>query len=380
MGCCQLQKNSEITTTEIETTKVKSRNKTTINYKNEGGLLNLNTANNTLFKEEDIYNTSNPEEIGAPLEIAKEMPIDSIYFKVKASSEEKMYPIWVEKGTVIQIRVSGKWNCLEDLEDFNCEGAKITIEEINDNFNLGALCGFILGGEAFSITENCSFTSQCSGPLILYQNNGNFLVSPIGFLHFFIHGAVHMSLIEIETKLGWEITLIDTCSDKTYMKEEEKKLIYILNKLRSNPQLFAKLYIENKKQQSDAYIETYEYLTNCEPREVFQTNEAIYKVAKNHAIDMGENKMTGHISSNGNDINTRFANEDLHPTTIPFGENCSYGLMDTMSIVIQLIVDEGHPNKGHRHNLMNKDYNFIGVSIQNHEEYGVNCVQNFAKF
>jgi uncharacterized protein YkwD len=49
-----------------------------------------------------------------------------------------------------------------------------------------------------------------------------------------------------------------------------------------------------------------------------------------------------------------------------------------MEIVLQLLIDHGVPSRGHRKNILNGSSNYVGVSIQPHNGYRFNCVQDFA--
>ncbi len=58
-------------------------------------------------------------------------------------------------------------------------------------------------------------------------------------------------------------------------------------------------------------------------------------------------------------------------------ENISYG-SDGLQVVIDLIVDDGVPDRGHRHNILNPVYREVGIAIGPHRRYGTMCVMDFA--
>lgn len=103
-------------------------------------------------------------------------------------------------------------------------------------------------------------------------------------------------------------------------------------------------------------------------------SEKLYKSAEYHALDMGKAGMTGHDSSDGTSFNTRLTRMYGGWT---FGENCSYGYLEPLDIVIGLLVDDGIPSLGHRKNLLNPKFNRVGIAIRDHKTYGNNCVQDF---
>jgi uncharacterized protein YkwD len=47
-------------------------------------------------------------------------------------------------------------------------------------------------------------------------------------------------------------------------------------------------------------------------------------------------------------------------------------------VVIGLLVDDGVPSRGHRHNILSADARFAGVGCGHHTEYGTMCVIDFA--
>ncbi|MGI5077245.1 CAP domain-containing protein [Treponema maltophilum] len=59
------------------------------------------------------------------------------------------------------------------------------------------------------------------------------------------------------------------------------------------------------------------------------------------------------------------------------GENISYGYNDAKTIVIALLEDDGVPSRGHRNNILNAGFAYIGVGFGPHKKYGYMCVQDF---
>ena len=60
------------------------------------------------------------------------------------------------------------------------------------------------------------------------------------------------------------------------------------------------------------------------------------------------------------------------------GENISYGTNDGRDVVIQLIVDDGVPGRGHRVNIFSPDFRLAGVACGPHPTIRTVCVINFA--
>ena len=55
-------------------------------------------------------------------------------------------------------------------------------------------------------------------------------------------------------------------------------------------------------------------------------------------------------------------------------ELVSLGCYTAKDIVIQLLVDDGVSDRGHRRILLNKDMTHAGVAIDVHPKYGTICV------
>ena len=60
------------------------------------------------------------------------------------------------------------------------------------------------------------------------------------------------------------------------------------------------------------------------------------------------------------------------------GENISYGYDEARLVVMQLIVDDGVPDRGHRNILFNNTFGTAGVACGPHPVYGSMCVIDFA--
>ena len=59
-------------------------------------------------------------------------------------------------------------------------------------------------------------------------------------------------------------------------------------------------------------------------------------------------------------------------------ENIAYGENPAREVVIQLLVDDGVPDRGHRSNLLDGDWGTEGVACGPHRRYGQMCVMDFA--
>lgn len=183
------------------------------------------------------------------------------------------------------------------------------------------------------------------------------------------------------TDLGWtkeELESANTAKDVDYLTDDEKQVIMLCNLARCNGPKFAKTYLDKwleGKTRNEYTRSLYEDLSKITKLPMLKPNEILYSTAKKHAIDMGETGQQGHDSSDGTSFGKRVM-KVYGPHLI--GENCSYGIQDPQEMVIVLLIDDGVKNLGHRKNILNEQFNEIGVSIKPHNSiYKFNSVLDF---
>ena len=59
-------------------------------------------------------------------------------------------------------------------------------------------------------------------------------------------------------------------------------------------------------------------------------------------------------------------------------ENIAYGENAAREVVLQLLVDDGVPNRGHRDALLDPGWGVSGVACGRHRDYGQMCVMDYA--
>ncbi|MDR0707777.1 MAG: CAP domain-containing protein [Treponema sp.] len=192
----------------------------------------------------------------------------------------------------------------------------------------------------------------------------------------------------------WNAALLDTARNADYMSTVEKDIVFELNKARSDPQRYAEEYIKPRL----AYFSGKIYAEPGKPR--ISTNEGMNAVyacigamakqqaapplapergmsfgAQDHVRDLSGN-VAGHMGSDKSDPAKRMSRYGQWTST--WGENIAYGAATGRDIVIDLLIDDGSPNRGHYNNNMNKAFSKIGVAIAPHKGYGTVCVIDFA--
>jgi uncharacterized protein YkwD len=193
---------------------------------------------------------------------------------------------------------------------------------------------------------------------------------------------------------GWDLEALDTARSAGYMSDVEKDVVLEINKARSDPARYAEQYIRPMLK----YFSGNEYrypgeitLITSEGAAAVQACikamkaqsvrppllplEPLALAARDHVKDTGPKGIVGHTGSDGSDPSKRVRR---YAKGLYCGENISYGQGNAQSIVIQFLIDDGVPSRGHRVNIMKADYGFIGDSIGTHKTYRSMCVVDFA--
>ena len=177
----------------------------------------------------------------------------------------------------------------------------------------------------------------------------------------------------------WNAREIDTARGEDYLSESEKEVILLVNKVRTMPALFARKYVESRRGESAAAEECYNELLKWPAQKPLKPSRALSLSSRDHAEDMGKTGAIGHVSTNGKTSTQRVQRYGVFKGayTGPW-ENCSYGFDDPLEIILQLLIDDDVPSRGHRKNIMESQVNFMGTSIRPHKTYSYNCVMDFA--
>ena len=227
------------------------------------------------------------------------------------------------------------------------------------------------------------------------MNKSNRIIIIISFLFFSIYTYAQLNTSSYRPdSANWNIKLLDTARDSSYLSEMGKNVILELNMVRTNPAKYADLYLQpmlpkfddkvfdNDKEiklmteeGASAVIECITELKKQTALNILFPDNRLTQMAKYHAKLQGKTEQTGHNSPNGVTFSER-----LKLFKVKFnlsGENISYGYSNAREIVIQLIVDDGVPSRGHRRNVFGK-FSKVGTAIGVHQKYTYMCVQDFS--
>lgn len=127
----------------------------------------------------------------------------------------------------------------------------------------------------------------------------------------------------------------------------------------------------------DAVDEAIRFLRKQKPLASLNPSRGLAEAAADLAEDQGTSGETGHYGRQSGSMSSRIERYGQWQGGI--GENISYGFKDPRLVVIQLIVDDGVRNRGHRKNIFNPAFRRAGVACGSHAEYGSMCVIDFAE-
>ena len=199
----------------------------------------------------------------------------------------------------------------------------------------------------------------------------------------------------IEKEDPWESIEINTVKDATYLSSIEKKIIIELNKVRTKPEEYAEYYIEpmrdlyrdnilqypgeialRTKEGISALEECIDALKRKKSIGTLNTTKGLHKAAEDHMEDQSNTGRTGHSGSDGSSPSQRMKRYGEWKKTA--GENIAYGNDIARRIVISLLVDDGVPSRGHRKNIMNPEFRYVGVAHGTHPRIRTVTVMDFA--
>lgn len=165
-------------------------------------------------------------------------------------------------------------------------------------------------------------------------------------------------------------------------QDQEKEILELLNAARTNPKKFIEThalpYIQENGLEKNRYAKSLvQDLKETKPMGVLKSAPALTAVARYHAKDMGTTGGLGHTSTDGTPFNIRVRTQSKAQGMI--AENCAYGQTSALDFVMQLLIDDGIESLGHRKNILEAKYQWVGIAIEPHKTYHTNCVMDFAE-
>lgn len=199
------------------------------------------------------------------------------------------------------------------------------------------------------------------------------------------------------------LVLAGSMSDPTWFGEPSEaqletlaeELVAETNKMRANPAAYAQR-LEAIRDYYDGNVvkvpgrpavgvvegvsaldEAIAVLRGSQPLDALVFSPGMTSGASDHATDLGSKGITGHYGSDGSDPFTRINRYGKWRNSA--SENISYGQATIAEWhLINLLVDDNVPSRGHRQALLDPNYSAMGAACQEHPSFRIVCVMNYA--
>ena len=126
---------------------------------------------------------------------------------------------------------------------------------------------------------------------------------------------------------------------------------------------------------TDAVDEAIAFLERQTPLPPLRGSPALDRAAADHANDQARSGGVAHVGGDDSSPSERMRRYGRWSAT---GEAIAYGSDRAEDVILQLIVDDGVPDRGHRRILFNPVYELIGVACAPHPVWRQVCVLDFA--
>ena len=205
--------------------------------------------------------------------------------------------------------------------------------------------------------------------------------------------ALAVSLFSCAT--GNNIAVPDTSLSDT--RELAEQIVRELNYVRTNPRRYATEVLEPRLKYFDGDMygesgkvrlltqegitplqECIRVLKDTAVAEPLTLETGLCRSAQWLANDQACTGGMGHTGSDGSDLVTRI--NRYGTWGILCGENCAYGSITARDIVVQLLIDDGVPSRGHRINILKQEFKKVGIGFNKtgNAPYGAVTVMDFA--
>lgn len=124
-------------------------------------------------------------------------------------------------------------------------------------------------------------------------------------------------------------------------------------------------------------LEAVAFLKQLRPMGPLASLDALVAAARDHVRDQGPTEAIGHRGSDGSNSFERISRHGR--STGLSAEVIDYGWTSAREIVMDLLIDDGIADRGHRRNLLIPRYVHAGAACGPHRRFGVMCVVEMAE-
>jgi len=126
-----------------------------------------------------------------------------------------------------------------------------------------------------------------------------------------------------------------------------------------------------------AAVAEYEnFLRNARPVQQMKWSDGLMKACYDHVKDTGPSGATGHTGVDGSTMSTRIARYMKWERTA--GENIMYTSNSPLQVLTDLAVDDGVSSRGHRRNIFQGKFAYVGIYTGPHKTYGRQTVLDYS--
>ena len=105
-------------------------------------------------------------------------------------------------------------------------------------------------------------------------------------------------------------------------------------------------------------------------------NEGLAAAAREMVTMQGPTGQTGHTGTDGSNMRQRIERNMQWEARI--GENIQYNSQTPLEAMLSLIIDDGVPNRGHRTNIFQPAFHFMGAATGMHSRFQSMTVTDFS--
>ena len=159
---------------------------------------------------------------------------------------------------------------------------------------------------------------------------------------------------------------------KSFIPKLEATMKQFKGTILSKPMEYAVQTVEGK----DAFIDAINFLKNQKPVPTLQYDERLSKSSRDHVADLGPKGLASHEGSDGKSVYDRI--EKYCEWDRICSENIDLGGRTADDILVNLLVDDGVPDRGHRNIIFSNEIRFFGCMPGLHKDFGIITVINYA--